>query len=96
MGLYHDPTDETVGTWKPCLIYSYDDDLEVFRGIWEENQGDCELPKIHLMFNAEDPYRFTQRVVNAHQQRTWAESLIRYNFYIDNMPIEEIPTLDSE
>lgn len=55
-----------------------------------------ELPKISILILAEDPYIFAKRVATAHQQRKYAESLIRYNFYVDNMPTEEIHTLDGD
>ena len=62
IGLYHDPTDETVGKWLPCLIYTYEEDMNVYRGVWEDNKGPLELPKIHLMFISEDPTKFVSRV----------------------------------
>jgi len=49
-----------------------------------------------LLFNAEDPRIFAQRVAQAHQERIYADSQIRYNFFIDNMPNQELPELDSE
>ena len=49
-----------------------------------------------MLFNAEDPRIFAQRVAQAHQERIYADSQIRYNFFIDNMPNQELPELDSE
>ena len=51
---------------------------------------------MHILFEAEDPRIFAKRVAHAHQQRSYAESIIRYNFYIDNMPTEDINALDNE
>ena len=51
---------------------------------------------MNLLFKTEDPFLFRDRVVKAHQTRTFTESLIKYNFYIDNMSIEEIQTLNGE
>jgi dynein heavy chain len=48
------------------------------------------------LFDAEDPRIFAERVAKAHQERLYADSLIRYNYFIDNMPIQELPELDSE
>ena len=45
----------------------------------------CELPKIHLLFDAENPYLFCNKVKLAHKEREKAESIIRYNYYIDKM-----------
>eukprot|EP00163_Fabomonas_tropica_P031148 TRINITY_DN730_c1_g1_i6.p1 TRINITY_DN730_c1_g1~~TRINITY_DN730_c1_g1_i6.p1 ORF type:complete len:4200 (+),score=1431.71 TRINITY_DN730_c1_g1_i6:1002-12602(+) len=47
------------------------------------------------MFLAEDPFRFARRVASAHAGRQEAEALLRYNLYVDSMPTDEIPPLDS-
>jgi len=39
---------------------------------------------------------FAQRVTKAYQDRIYADSIIRYNFYIDNMPTDDLPELDPE
>ena len=39
---------------------------------------------------------FAQRVAQAHQERIYADSQIRYNFFVDNMPTEELSELDPE
>lgn len=49
-----------------------------------------------MLFNAEDPRIFAQRVVQAHSERVYADSQIRYNFFIDFMPFEELPEPDTE
>ena len=60
------------------------------------NKSHIEVSKVNLLVKPEDPFLFRDRVVKAHQTRTFAESLIKYNFYIDNMPIEEIQTFNGE
>lgn len=35
-------------------------------------------------------------MAQAHQERIYADSIIRYNFFIDNMPTEELAELDPE
>lgn len=97
IGLHRDGRDGGNFSWRPVLVNDYDPIKESFRGIWDDAaRMFMELPKVNLLFKAEDPYLFAKRVACAHQQRTYAESLIRYNFYIDNMPTEEIHTLDSD
>ncbi|XP_053577059.1 dynein axonemal heavy chain 1 [Bombina bombina] len=44
------------------------------------------VPRIRLMFCAEDPRVFTQRIVAANQLRKKTEALLMYNLYIDCMP----------
>lgn len=69
-----------VGTWKRVLINKYNDVNETFCGYWDTNQEQitnktelnlellesCELPKIHLLFDAENPYLFCKKVSIAH------------------------------
>lgn len=87
------------GTWNRALIKSYNFETEKFSGVWDTNEDQitektenilnnmepCELPKIHLLFDAENPYLFCKKVALAHQEREKAESIIRYNYYIDKM-----------
>ncbi|XP_062056155.1 dynein axonemal heavy chain 1 [Lepus europaeus] len=46
------------------------------------------VPRIQLLFCAEDPHVFTQRVVQANATRKDTEALLRYNLYIDCMPCD--------
>ena len=54
------------------------------------------IPRIRLMFLAEDPTMFAHRVAHAHMSRAKTEALLRYHFYIDHMPTEEMAELDSD
>uniref|UniRef100_G3TQL9 Dynein axonemal heavy chain 1 n=1 Tax=Loxodonta africana TaxID=9785 RepID=G3TQL9_LOXAF len=46
------------------------------------------VPRIQLLFCAEDPCVFTQRVVQANALRKSTEALLLYNLYVDCMPSE--------
>jgi len=46
-----------------------------------------EISRINFCLDAEDPRKFVKRVKKAHESRIHSDSLIRYNYYIDNMPI---------
>ena len=52
------------------------------------------VPRIRLMFIAEDPENFAKRVAHAFKKRKATESEIRYTFYIDCMPMEGVGELD--
>jgi dynein heavy chain len=82
--------------WKAVLIESWDDQRTVYCGQWDMTGEYVELTRINLLFNSEDPRIFAQRVAQAHQERIFADSQIRYNFFIDNMPPEELSELDPE
>ena len=97
LALHRSQVETGVFDWKLVLISSYDASKRLFLGIWDdEMQNSVEISKINLVFSSEDPFTFCKRVSYAHQRRKYAESLIRYYFYIDNMPTEEIPTLNPE
>ena len=55
---------------------------------WEENKKKVWLSRIHVMFKAENPKLFAQRVAAAHQLRKSTEAVLRYNLYVDSMPIQ--------
>ena len=52
------------------------------------------IPRVRLMFYAEDPATFAKRVANAFRQRKSTESELRYHLYIDCMPMEGVGELD--
>lgn len=78
------------------LVHSYDLEREVFTGYWDGLEQYTELTRINLLFNSEDPRIFAQRVAQAHSERIYADSQIRYNFFIDYMPQQGLPELDTE
>jgi len=82
--------------WKAVLIETWDEERAVYCGQWDMTCEYVELTRINLLFNSEDPRIFAQRVAQAHQERIFADSQIRYNFFIDNMPAEELSELDPE
>lgn len=56
------------------------------------------MKRIYFCFDSEDPRKYVERVRNAFEQRIYADSIIRYEFYIDNMPLinADLPELDQE
>lgn len=52
------------------------------------------VPRIRLMFRAEDPRIFANRVAEAYFSRKRTENLLRYEFYVDCMPLEGVGELD--
>lgn len=82
--------------WKAVLVEAWDEERAVYTGQWDMTGEYVELTRINLLYSSEDPRIFAQRVAQAHQERTFADSQIRYNFFIDNMPTEELSELDPE
>jgi len=54
------------------------------------------LFRIFLLFDEEDPRLFAKRFKKASESRDYADSLIRYNYYIENMPTHQIPEIDND
>lgn len=52
------------------------------------------IPRIQLQFIAEDPRHFANRVEAAYYERKLIENYLRYQFYVDSMPIEGLMDLD--
>jgi len=63
-GLYWENNE--CGVWRDVLIHSYDAEREVYTGVWDGSTEYVELTRINLLFNAEDPRIFAQRVAQAH------------------------------
>ena len=45
---------------------------------------------LHVYFEGEDVMMYVKRVSSCHKRRKYAESLLKYNFFVDNMPREKI------
>uniref|UniRef100_A0A6I8PKH9 Dynein axonemal heavy chain 1 n=1 Tax=Ornithorhynchus anatinus TaxID=9258 RepID=A0A6I8PKH9_ORNAN len=54
------------------------------------------VPRIQLLFCAEDPRVFAQRVISASSLRDETEELLRYNLYVDCMPIVGLRVIEEE
>lgn len=70
----------------------------MFQASWrdEDSTSMFEISRINFVLDAENPIKFAKRVAMAHNERLKVDSLIRYNYYIDNMPIQDLNDLDAE
>ena len=67
--------------------------------VWDENKEEkepCSLSKIYLLFDAENPFLFCKKVKLDWEERESAESVIRYNSYIDRMLIDQIQDMKED
>jgi hypothetical protein len=48
--------------WMPCKINGYDQGVGKFTGHWIDDNTDCKLNRISLLFDVEEPRKFAQRV----------------------------------
>ena len=56
--------------------------------------GQWMVPRIRLMFCAEDPRAMAARIKSAFESRKVCEAELRYNLYIDCMPMDGVGELD--
>lgn len=82
--------------WREIHITRYFPRSRRYEGTFKHINQKAKLPRIYVLFDDEDPRHFVKRFKRAYQTRIYADSLIRYNYYIENMPIHEIPELDHE
>lgn len=52
------------------------------------------IPRIQLHFLAEDPRNFATRIEAAFFERKLVENYLRYQFYVDCMPIDGLLDMD--
>ena len=67
--------------------------------VWDKNKEEkkpCSLSKIYLLFDSENPFFFCKKVKLAWEERESAESIIRYNSYIDRMLIDQIQDMNED
>lgn len=76
-------------------LFRYLPKSQRFEGIWEVTKIKCRLARIFIIFDEEDPRKFVDRFKNAYQRRIWADALIKYSYYIENMPKHQIPEIDN-
>ena len=67
--------------------------------VWDKNKEEkkpCSLSKIYLLFDSENPFFFCKKMKIACEERESAESIIRYNSYIDKMLIDQIQDMNED
>lgn len=82
--------------WRRLKIQKYLVHSERYEGYWENTKEKCRLHRIQILFDDEDPREFARRFKVAYETRQMADSLIKYNFYIENMPTHQIPEIDND
>lgn len=81
--------------YKKIHVLSYDADSDMWRAqMVGKDTEEFDIPRIYIYFQNENPTNYINKIKNAFQQRIYADSLIRYNFYINNMPKHDLNHLD--
>ena len=83
-------------TWTDCTVVDFDESDNSYKCQPVDGSDPRWMHRIFVHFTAEDPFVYTQRVAEAIRERRAAESKLRYDFFIDSMPTEDIPPLMTE
>eukprot|EP00971_Amphidinium_carterae_P032676 643700-Amphidinium_carterae.1 len=63
---------------------------------WQDTYAQVPLPKLQLLIDGEDPELFADRLQFAFESLSHAQARSKLNFFIDNMPVDDIPMLDMD
>ena len=83
-GLWRDR--DGLSYWRKLKVTKYLLASERYEGYWENTKEKVKLHRIFVLFDEEDPREFAIRFKKAYHTRTMADSLLKYNFYVENMP----------
>ena len=82
--------------WVACSVVDTNEAENTYLVRYDGSDEDVWQPRMYICFKAEDPFLFANRVEESFKQRELAKLQLRYNFFIDNMPTEDIPPLTNE
>jgi dynein heavy chain len=90
------------GLWKECLVCGWEppatvQDTGYFQVRWTEDEAAAtteSVSRLKICFHGEDPSLFADRVEFAFNAVQRAQARAKLNFFIDNMPIDDIQCLD--
>jgi dynein heavy chain len=86
--------EEDHSEWHFFFVHDYDEKEKKFQGVWSHNNTEGKLSRIYMCFDEENYRKFAQRILNAVTRRKHADSIIRYNFFINEMPKQDVNELD--
>ncbi|KAF5308293.1 hypothetical protein FQR65_LT06286 [Abscondita terminalis] len=83
--------------WVNVAITDYNPQTKLWQVLTLDGfQRAFKIPRIYLMFKAEDPVIFAERIKFAIDLRNEVENNIRYEFYLDCMLLTGTPELDQD
>ena len=82
------------GRWRPCKILDWNAIEYRLLVEWHDVRRRVWLPRVHVMFIAENPEVHATRVIAAHKSRKETEAILRYHLYVDSMPIDDLEPLE--
>ena len=84
--------------WTPCVVVGFDAAAQEWQLTWagEEDAAAASAPRLEVLFDAEDPFQFADRIRAATDARAHTLAALRYNLIVDCMPTDGVPALDSQ
>lgn len=82
--------------WTPAAAIGYHPVRQLYMVRRVDLQEYFLLPRIYVMFCAEDPQLFCERVKAAVELRTLMQNYMRYHLYVDCMPTSFLAQMDIE
>jgi len=82
------------GTWEECNVVGYDKERARFLLEWAVDGAEGGAGRLQLLFYGEDPEVLADRIQFAFETLKRAQARAKLNFFIDNMPIDDIQCLD--
>ena len=86
---------ENVGICK-AIIESYDPVENEFEGVWEDTLQRERFKRVEICFETEDPEKYIARLLDAIERRKTMATRLKYQHYVDSMPIEELNEMETE
>ncbi|CUG87367.1 Hypothetical protein, putative, partial [Bodo saltans] len=87
-------TEDGRSRWVAAKVMEWNEKEHKLLVEWDDVHRRVWLPRVHVYFRAENPDNFVKRVVAAHDKRKNAEAILRYNLYVESMPIDDYQALD--
>lgn len=72
--------------WVSCTVLKYAEERKVYKALVDGRATAVEVPRVYLMFAAEDPRNFAKRVAAAHKYRADTEAAVMYTLTVDCIP----------
>jgi len=83
--------------WVDAVAWNHDFESHLWFVRFPNGEQDEEwVPRLRLLFLAEDPVVFADRVAHAVNERRRIESWLRFNFYVESMPLRAMPDIPSK
>lgn len=79
-----------------AVLEKYKESTKEFEGYWEDTLEREKFKRIQICFETEDPEKYIERLLNAIERRKQMATKLKYQHYVDSMPIEELNEMEVE